>query len=134
MLKLLPNTMTTVFIGGPHIYVHELHLPYDIIYAWVHKYCAIIRRAARKMLKLFPPQDRLSTIYITTKEYVTDTWKTVFIRSGSVPAGAVFAWKKVKNGRGMWIPVESPGSTSVICGGMGSYPVLASNEIKSIDF
>ena len=124
MVKLLPNTTTTVFIGGPQIYVQELQLPYEIIYGWVHEYQTRIRRAARKMMKLFPPQDPHSTLFVTTKEYITETWKTTFIQSGPIPSPVVFAFRTMKNGHGIWSPVETPGATSVICGGMGSCPVL----------
>jgi hypothetical protein len=127
-LKPSPNKMTTAFIGGPEIYVHELQLPYELIYAWIHRFYSKIRKAGRKMMKLFPAQDQDSTICVATKEYVTESWKTVFIRTDLEPTPIVLAWRILNNGRGMWKALERPGSTSVISGGMGSYPVIPSDE------
>lgn len=123
VLKPLPNRITSVFIGGPRVYVQELQLPYEIIYAWVQRYHSKIRKAARNMMKLSPPQDNSSTIYIATKEYMTESWKTVFIRTGPQPDPVTFYWSARDDGRGMWRTIERQGSTSVICGGMGNYPV-----------
>ena len=124
VLKPLPNRITAAFIGGPHIYVQELQLPYDIIYAWVRRYHSKIRKAARNMTRLSPPQGYGSTIYIATKEYITESWKTVFIRTGLHPDPITYSWRAGEKGRGMWYCSERSGSNSVICGGTGNYPVM----------
>lgn len=123
VLKPLPNRITAAFIGGPHIYVQELQLPYEIIYAWVGRYHSKISKTARKMMKLRPSQNYSSTIYIATKEYITQSWKTIFIRTGLHPDPVTFYWRADEKGRGMWYCSERSGSTSVICGGTGNYPV-----------
>jgi hypothetical protein len=123
VLKPLPNRITAAFIGGPYLYVQELQLPYDVIYAWVRRYHSKIRKAARNMMKLSPPQNYGSTIYIATKEYITESWKTVFIRTGPYPDPITFHWRARETGRGMWYASERSQSTSVICGGIGNYPV-----------
>jgi hypothetical protein len=125
VLKPLPNRVTTTFIAGPHIYVYELRLPYDVVYAWLDTYKGQINRAARKAMKDYPPKDRHSSLYLALEEYRTDSWKTIHIRSGATPTPVTLAWNTRTDVKGLWSVIQSPGSTSVISGGMGSHTVYS---------
>lgn len=126
IIRPLPNMTSIVSIAGPNIFFLELQISYDVISTWLRTYRSKINKAARKTMKQFPPMDRPRTMYLSLLEYVTESWRTVFIRTKADPSPVALSWETTPNGGpGTWNIIEQPGSNSVISGGMGSYPVFS---------
>lgn len=121
MITPMPNLTTTAFIAGVDITVRELHLPITLINAWLRTYRSKISEVGRKMMKEYPPKDRCQTLYLSLTEFVTETWRTIFIRAGPHPTPIALIWNNRPNeSTGVWNVLDLPGATSVISGGMGS--------------
>jgi hypothetical protein len=126
MISPMPNMTSTTFIAGPNISVRDLHLPLSAISVWLRTYRSKIDRAAHKMMKVYPPKDHCETMYLSLTEFVTETWRTIFIRTGPNPSPVALGWRSAPNdGLGVWSILEQPNSSSVISGGRGSFPVCS---------
>ena len=124
LINTRPNETTTVFIGGPKILVRNLELPTTVLYAWLHFYRAPIAKFARKTMDLFPPNERYPAMSLSLKEYLTETWKTIFIRTEGSPSSVALTWQNGPNGGvGAWTILKTPKANGVISGGFGSYAV-----------
>jgi hypothetical protein len=113
-------------IVGPNVIVQELQISYDVIEAWLMIYRSKIIKAARKTMKRNPPLDRTQTVYLSLIEYVTESWRTIFIQTKENPSPVALAWKTVlEYGTAAWNIIELPCSDTLITAGIGSYPVLS---------
>ena len=130
IIRPLPNVTSIASIVGPDIFVQELQISYDVIDAWLMTYRSKINKAARKTMRHNPAVDRTRTVYLSLTEYVTESWRTVFIRTKDNPSPVVLAWETVlKDGTGTWNIIELPSSSTLISGGIGSYPVCSFKAI-----
>jgi hypothetical protein len=121
LIRPMRNTTSSAFIAGVGITVRELRLPQAVVNAWLRTYHKKICKAARRMMQVCPPRDRCQKIYLALTEFVTETWRTLFIRAGENPGPVALEWKTgVEGDVGVWNTLEIPDSDSVICGGMGS--------------
>ena len=121
------------FIVGPITFVRKLNLPSDVVYAWLNFNQRRIRKSARKMLNMFPPSKKTTTLSLSLTEYFTETWRTIYIRSESPADPVVVGFKKGDTETsGVWTVINVPGSTSSITGGFASYPVR-SYSISKMD-
>jgi hypothetical protein len=125
LIKPEENVVSTVaFIVGPITCVRKLNLPSDVVYPWLNFNQRRIRKAARKMLKMFPPSKNTTTMSLSLTEYFTETWRTIYIRSESPADPVVVGFKQGDTETsGIWTVINVPGSTSSITGGFASYPV-----------
>ena len=130
IMRPLPNVTSIASIAGPDIFVQKLQISYGVIDAWLMTHRSKINKAACKTMKHNPPMDRTRTMYLSLIEYVTESWRTVFIQTKDNPGPVALAWKTVlKDGTGTWNIIELPSSSALITGGIGSYPVCS---IKAI--
>lgn len=120
----LPNTQTTAFIAGPGVFSRQLHVPDNILYAWLRAFEKALYKAARNMMTHYPPKNQTRTISFATKEFATPCYRTLYIRTDANPTPLALGWRR-KDGRGpgMWDVIEIQGATTVISAGFGSYPV-----------
>lgn len=122
----MANSTTATFIVGPITFVKKMNLPNEVCYAWLNYNQARIRKAARKMLNMFPPDKTTTAMCLCLTEFFTETWRTTYIRTDS-PASPVFVGFKKGNTEtsGTWDVINVPKSTSVVTGGFASYPVAS---------
>jgi len=124
IIRPLPNMASTASIAGPNILVRELQFSCDVINVWLKTYRSKINKAGRKTMEQFPPMDHSRFMYLSLIEYVTESWRTVFIGTKAHASPVALAWKTVsKDGPGVWSIIELPGSSTLISGGLGSYAV-----------
>ena len=124
MIRPMPNMTTIAFIAGPKIFVRELHLPCSVLDAWLQTYRSKIDKSARKTMKQYPPNKRSRTMYLSLTEFSTDSWRTIFIRTDTNPSPIFLVWRTAYNDCvGAWSVIELPNASSVISGGIGSFPV-----------
>lgn len=125
IINLMPNSTSTAFIAGLGITVRELRFPLSAVNAWLGTYRSKIDRAARRCMKDYPPREKcMTTLCLSLTEFVTETWRTIFIRTGPDPSPVILIWKTgPRDYPGAWHVLELPQSRSVISGGMGSVPV-----------
>ena len=120
----LPNTETTAFIAGPGVFRRQLHVPEDVLQAWLLTYEKAVYKAARNMMTNHPPKGNSKIISIATKEFATPCYRTLYIRADANPTPLSLGWhRKDGRGPGMWDVIEIQGGTTVISAGFGSYPV-----------
>jgi hypothetical protein len=129
MIRPKPNTSISAFIAGPNISVRKLHLPFDKLYAWLQTYRFKIAKFARQMLSLFPSDNRSGGFCLSLTELLTETWKSIFIRTENKASPIVLVWKApMDNVPGSWTVVHLRDSSSVVFGGFGSFPVRYFND------
>jgi len=99
-------------------------VPVNVIWAWLKANENTVYKAARRMMKIYPPHEKGSrTISLATMEYATDCFRTLFIRTDANPSPVALGWRrKDGGGPGIWSTIEIQGATTVISGGFGSYP------------
>ena len=124
MIRPMPNMTTTAFIAGPKVFIRELHIPFKLLNTWLRKYHSKIDKSARKAMKQNPPSEQVRTMYLSLREFYTKSWRTIFIRTDANPSPVVVVWSSTyDNCAGAWSVTELPNATSVISGGIGSFPV-----------
>jgi len=124
-----PNTTTTVFVGGPKIFVRTLHLPESILRAWLDAYRSKIRKFAMKLIDLFPPDGDTALMCLCLRELFTEAWRTAYIRAEDDATPVALGLRASEEAAGEWIHLEMPKSTSLIGGGFASN--LVSIPVKS---
>jgi hypothetical protein len=116
-----PNTASAAVIAGPEITTRQLQLDESILVSWLQMNNFKIGAAARKAMKIYPPQDHCRTICLCLTEILTASWHTYFIKTNSNPNPVAIGFKAgQKEGEGIWEVIESPDSTSPIIGGLGN--------------
>ena len=119
-----PNTFTTAFIAGPDVFSRQLHISDTVLWAWFRANEKALYRAARRMMKYYPPMANSKVLSFATTEFATECFRTLFIRTDANPGPVALGFRrKGDNGPGVWNLIEMQGATTVISGGFGSFPV-----------
>lgn len=124
MIYPLPNTFTTAFIAGPDVFSRTLQISDTVLWAWFRANKKALYRAARRMMKYYPPRDSSNVLSFATIEFATECFRTLFIRTDANPSPVALGLRrKGDSGPGSWNLIEMQGATTVISGGFGSFPV-----------
>jgi hypothetical protein len=125
-----PNTTINLFIGGPHLSTRTLGLPDTMLQEFLHKYQGNIRKAARRIMEIYPPASPSRAASLCLTEKYTETWKTFNIRSDSlVPVPLYIGWKgESDDAVGSWTIFENSCPGIVVSGGFGSCEVPDSKQ------
>lgn len=72
-------------------------------------------------MKIWPPRKGLRAVSLCLLEFVTESWRTMFIGSEGATSPIIVCWKPgPKNGFGEWEVSEQSGSLSKVNGGLGN--------------
>ena len=124
------NATTTAFVAGPQIFVRTLHLPDSTLRGWLATNRSKIGKFAKRMLDTFPPDGGVALMCLSLRELFTETWKTAFIKAEKDATAVALCWRATEEAPGAWLNLKLPRSTSVICGGFASYPVVFFNATR----
>ena len=130
----MENSTTIAFIVGPTTFVKKMNLPSEVCYAWLQYNQARIRKVAKRMLSMFPPDKTTTAMSLALTEFFTETWRALYIRA-ETPASPVFVAFRQGNAEtsGTWDVINVPKSKSTITGGFASYPVRSDSIPKRND-
>jgi hypothetical protein len=116
----------TAFVAGPIFLIRELHLPSSVVDVWLQVNRYKISKAARGVMKQFPPQNSHTTMHLTLIECITKAWTTLYIRSGVNPSPIALAWKTASNDDpGAWRVIDVPNARTVISARIASAAVCS---------
>lgn len=116
-----PNRTATAFLAGPYITVRELEISRSFVTDWLHIHRSKVRKASRKTMKIWPPKKGIFAVSLCLLEFVTESWKTIFIGSEETTSPIVVNWKPgPKDGYGKWEVTDQSSSSSKVNGGLGS--------------
>jgi len=85
MITFAANTRSEVFLAGPNILSRTLNLPSNSAQTWIDTHRPKILNAARTKMREYPPRSQKRTVYVTLKEYCTETWRTMMVKTDSDP-------------------------------------------------
>ena len=85
MITFAANTRSEVFLAGPNILSRTLNLPSNSTQTWIDTHRPKILNAARTKMREYPPRSQKRTVYVTLKEYCTETWRTMMVKTDSDP-------------------------------------------------
>lgn len=126
MISPRPQQTMAAFIMGPKIFVRELHLPVIVLQAWLRAYSPQIGKFARKLFQLCPPSTERPQLCLCLKEFFTETWRMIDIKSRHDASPVAVGWKagSLNDRSGSWTLLEMAHPTSVVSGGVSNYNVL----------
>jgi hypothetical protein len=85
LVKLRASSRSSVFVAGPNVTTRELTIPSGAVERWLDTYRPEIQKAAKKQMGKYPPESESKRIYISTKEYCTESWKTMTVQASANP-------------------------------------------------
>ena len=120
------NRIATAFLAGPYITVRALEVPKSILTEWLRVHHSKLRKATRETMKIWPAENGRLSVSLCLIEFVTESWRTIIIKSVANPSPVVVVWNNgPQDGYGEWKVSEMPGSPSKVTGGLGSAQVLS---------
>jgi hypothetical protein len=95
-----------------------------MLHQFLQKYRFEIGKCARRTMTVYPPEDRSQLMCLCLTEFVTQTWKTLYVRAERKPSPLGLTWKQASDGMsGRWVAYEVPKSGTIVVGGFGNHAV-----------
>jgi hypothetical protein len=129
-LRIIPlsNSTTSVFIAGPHISSKYLDIHKSKLRSFLGQYKGKISKAVRRTMEIWPPNQYFRAVSLCHTEFITSTWKSLYIESTQDPNPLSLIWTPTpETGTGVWgiPPFPTPGI--ILRGGFGNYEVKVPN-------
>ena len=122
-----PKSTTSAFIIGPHIRTRTLNIPYMELQKFLQSYITNISICARNTMAVYPTDRRSRLMCLCVTEFVTKTWKSLYIKAEGKPSPLGLSWRQTSDDlTGRWNVYVLPCSSTQVIGGFGNTAVMSS--------